>query len=156
MRNADAVRRFQREMEAAARLSHPNIVIAYDAREDEGIHYLVMEFVDGRGLASIVHDRGPMGVPHAVACILQAARGLEFAHGKGIVHRDVKPGNLLMDREGTVKILDMGLARLCQELVAADQTTQENLTSSDAVMGTVDYMSPEQCPPSGNRCRFRS
>ncbi len=144
LKQPDAVRRFEREVRAAAKLTHPNIVIAYDAREDHGIHYLVMEYVAGRDLASIVRDRGPLAVPHAVACILQAARGLEHAHAQGIVHRDIKPGNLLMDREGTVKILDMGLAGFGHETAAADDATREQLTSAGAVMGTVDYMSPEQ------------
>jgi WD40 repeat protein/serine/threonine protein kinase len=142
VRSADAVRRFYREVEAAARLSHPNIVAAYDANERAGVHYLVMEYVEGRDLAAIVKDHGPMPVRHAVDCILQAARGLQYAHEQGIVHRDIKPANLLLDKKGVVKILDMGLARMDQ--AAQDEAGGERLTESGQVMGTGEYMAPEQ------------
>ena len=110
MKSPDAVKRFYREVEAAAKLNHPNIVQAHDASEHEGIHYLVMEYVEGSDLGALLKQHGPLPIPQAVNCILQAARGLEYAHRHGIVHRDIKPGNLLVDQEGTVKILDMGLA----------------------------------------------
>ena len=139
--SADAVKRFYREVEAAAKLNHANIVQAYDASEHDGIHYLVMEYVEGKDLAAIIKDRGPMAVLAAVECILQTARGLQYAHGKGIVHRDIKPSNLLMDKEGTVKILDMGLARIAG---LGDNSDQDRLTGSGQVMGTSDYMAPEQ------------
>ncbi len=106
-----AVKRFQREVEAAAKLTHPNIVQTFDADECRGIHFMVMEYVEGKDLSAIVKERGSLQVPEAVDCILQAARGLAFAHNKGVVHRDIKPANLLLDSEGVVKILDMGLAR---------------------------------------------
>ena len=102
-------------MKAAAKLNHPHIVTAYDASEHEGVHYLVMEYVEGKNLASIVRELGPLPVAEAVECIVQAARGLEYAHQQGIVHRDIKPGNLLVGKDGTVKILDMGLAELDSE-----------------------------------------
>ena len=137
----DVVKRFFREVEAAAKLMHPNIVAAHDASEHEGVHYLVMEYVEGKDLAAIVKDRGPMAMQTAVECILQAARGLQYAHGKGIVHRDIKPSNLLMDKEGTVKILDMGLARIAG---LAEDFDQDRLTGTGQVMGTCDYMAPEQ------------
>jgi serine/threonine protein kinase len=142
MKQPGAVERFHREVEAAARLSHPNIVTAHDAGEHQGMHYLVMEYVEGHDLATIVKDRGPLEVRQAVECTLQAARGLEYAHGEGIVHRDIKPGNLLLDRKGTVKILDMGLARVSGAEAALGGP--ERLTTSGQVMGTCDYMSPEQ------------
>jgi serine/threonine protein kinase/uncharacterized protein YegL len=137
----DAVKRFYREVEAAAKLNHPNIVQAYDASEHEGVHYLVMEHVEGKDLAAISEDRGPMAVHAAVECILQAARGLQYAHGKGIVHRDIKPGNLLMGKDGTVKILDMGLARIAGLM---DDSGQDRLTSLGQAVGTCHYMAPEQ------------
>jgi serine/threonine protein kinase len=145
-KSPDLLRRFYREVEAAAKLSHPNIVAAYDASESDGIHYLVMEFVDGQDLSAVIKEHGAIPVKQAVECILQAARGLEYAHQQGIVHRDIKPGNLLLHREGTVKILDMGLARVAQsvERVGIDDDTAEELTSSGQVLGTCDYMAPEQ------------
>ncbi len=101
------LRRFQREVETIARLSHPNIVMAYDADEDESGPFLVMEFVNGRDLASRVEKEGPLSVPAAVGCILQAARGLEYAHGQGMIHRDIKSANLLCDADGIVKVTDL-------------------------------------------------
>ena len=135
----DAIKRFQREVHAAARLSHPNIVTAFDADEANGAQFLVMEYVEGVDLSTLIKRQGPMSLEEALECTLQAARGLEYAHSKGIVHRDIKPANLLLSTEGQVKILDMGLARL--ESTAVDQA---ELTGTGQVMGTVDYMAPEQ------------
>jgi serine/threonine-protein kinase len=142
MKQPGAVERFHREVEAVAKLSHPNIVAAYDADAHHGVHYLAMEYVEGSDLAAIVKQHGPFLVQQAVDCILQAARGLHYAHSKGIVHRDIKPGNLLLDKEGTVKILDMGLARIAGPEVKWGGA--ERLTTTGQVMGTCDYMAPEQ------------
>jgi formylglycine-generating enzyme required for sulfatase activity len=136
-----AIARFEREVEAAAKLRHPNIVAADDADKANGIHFLVMELVDGSDLSALVKKDGPLPVEKAANYILQAAKGLEAAHAAGIVHRDIKPANLLLDKAGTVKILDMGLARLS---ASGDAPTAAELTSSVAVMGTVDYIAPEQ------------
>ena len=142
----DAIERFYREVKAAARLHHPNIVTAYDASECEGVHYLVMEYVDGKDLAAVARQYGTVPIDLAVDWILQAARGLEYAHRQGIIHRDVKLANLLLDRDGTVKILDMGLARMIG--VAADGL--DRITSAHEVMGTYGYMAPEQAENAHN------
>jgi serine/threonine protein kinase len=140
MGSAKAVERFHREVEAAARLAHPNIVTAYDADEHRGVHYFVMEHVDGKDLASVIRGTGPLTVERAVDVTLQAARGLAFAHDHGVVHRDVKPGNILLSTTGQVKILDMGLACLAD----GDGVADHGLTGTGMIMGTVDFMAPEQ------------
>src|SRR5262245_56910441 len=96
MASPDAVKRFQREVQAAARLSHPNIVAAFDADEARGMHFLVMEYVEGTDLSSLVKKQGPLSVPQALYCVLQTAHGLTYAHAEGVVHRDIKPANLLL------------------------------------------------------------
>jgi serine/threonine protein kinase len=137
----EAVERFHREVRAAAKLMHTNIVTALDAGEQAGIHYLVMEYVEGQSLSRLVKERGQLSLEDAIDYIAQVARGLEYAHSKDVIHRDIKPGNLLVDQNGTVKILDMGLA-----LMSSDPGMQqgERLTSSNQALGTCDYMAPEQ------------
>jgi serine/threonine protein kinase len=136
-----AVRRFQREVEAAAHLEHSNIVTAYDAGESGGTHFLVMQFVEGKDLNEVVRQNGPLSVADAIDYILQTAEGLHYAHAHGVIHRDVKPANLLLNAEGQIKILDMGLARVDTQFTATETT---DLTEHGSVLGTLDYMSPEQ------------
>ncbi len=137
------VQRFQREVEAVARLSHPNIIMAHDADEAEVGHFLVMEFVDGRDLATEVQDRGPIPIAEAVGCVVQAARGLDYAHGQGVIHRDIKPANLLRDASGVVKVADLGLARF-NDTLGPQAEGGSALTQAGTIMGTVDFMPPEQ------------
>lgn len=138
--NEKAVKRFHREVQATAQLAHPNIVRAVDAGELNGQHYMVMEFVAGEDLSNCIKSKGPLPPEDAVRCILQAARGLEYAHSQGIIHRDIKPGNMLRDHAGTVRLLDMGLVRFEDSAEA----TGDGLTGTQQVMGTIDYMAPEQ------------
>ncbi len=139
-----AVQRFQREVEAAAKLVHPNVVTAYDADEANNVHFLVMEFVEGIDLASLVEREGPLPVARAVDYVLQAARGLEYAHSQGLVHRDIKPSNLLLNQEGVVKILDLGLVRFERAPDDVETAPADGLTKTGQIMGTVDFMAPEQ------------
>ena len=139
--------RFQREVETIAQLSHPNIVMAFDAGEDDKGLYLVMEFVDGRDLSCEVAQTGPLSIADATDCTLQAARGLACAHEHGIVHRDVKPANLLRDRAGVVKVADLGLARLA---TAEANSVTASLTQAGNILGTADYIAPEQAMDSAN------
>jgi len=138
LHDSDAVARFLREMEAIGRLDHRNIVRAIDADEVDGIPFLVMELVDGVDLSQLVALCGPVDIPSACEVIRQAAIGLEHAHQHGLVHRDVKPSNLMLATDGVVKILDLGLARL------RDRTPENELTTTHQIMGTLDYMAPEQ------------
>lgn len=147
MTSPHAVARFRREMEAAGRLSHPNIVTTHDAAEHDGVHFIVMEYVEGMDLSALVRQNGPLNVAEAIDYLVQAARGLEYAHQQGVVHRDVKPSNLLVDQYGLVRVLDMGLARLA-ETDPDDEGHPAELTQSGSVLGTVDYMSPEQATSS--------
>ena len=144
----DAVRRFYQEVRAAARLAHPNVVYALDTFQAGDTHVLVMEYVEGVDLARLVQQSGPLPVAQACEYVRQAALGLQHAHERGLVHRDIKPHNLLVASatagdtqfaEPVIKILDMGLARLID---AGDDTAA--LTQEGAVMGTPDYIAPEQ------------
>ncbi len=132
--------RFYKEAQAVAALNHPNIVCAHDIDQDGKLHFLVMEYVDGSNLQEIVGKHGRMSVLRAAHYIRQAALGLQHSHERGLVHRDIKPGNLLLDRQGVIKILDMGLAHFFLE------TAKSNASKSDCkrILGTEDYLAPEQ------------
>ncbi len=145
--NADAVKRFRREFEVAARLSHPNVVAAIDAAEDRGVHFLTMEYIEGHDLDELVDDVGPLPLKLALHATIQAVRGLEAAHARGIVHRDIKPANLILDGSGQVKVLDLGLARVIESSNPFAETATA-LTQSGAYMGTVDFIAPEQADDS--------
>jgi formylglycine-generating enzyme required for sulfatase activity len=127
---------FLQEIEAAGRLVHPNIVTAYDAGEARGISYLVSEFVDGTDLHHLVTERGPLSPADALQAIRDAANGLAFAHSQNVIHRDVKPSNLIRTSAGTVRVLDVGLARFIHD----DDTSP----GKSRVVGTPDFMAPEQ------------
>jgi serine/threonine protein kinase len=155
--SADAVSRFYQEVKMAAALSHPNIVLAYDAGQVANTHYFAMEYIEGVDLSRLVKDQGRLPVPQACDYVRQAALGLQHAHEKGMVHRDIKPSNLLVSRApgaaptdiatgrtagarppgDVVKILDMGLARL-------EGAGDTGMTKTGAVIGTPDYLAPEQ------------
>ncbi len=140
----DTVKRFQREVQAAASLSHPNIVAAYDADESAEIAYLVLEYVEGANLFRLVKEQGPLPVARACNYVRQAATGLAYLHSRGIIHRDVKPANLILANDGTVKLLDMGLVRFASSEDLSSVETDQELTQAGIVIGTVAYMSPEQ------------
>ena len=131
--------RFYREARAAASVDHPNIVRAYDVDNEGDNHYLVMEYVEGRDLQATIKQDGPLPYQLAANYIMQAARGLEHAHEAGLVHRDIKPGNLLVDLKGTVKVLDLGLARFTDDAQAS-----LTIAHDENVLGTADYLAPEQ------------
>lgn len=140
--NPDALRRFEREVEVAAQLSHPNVVSAYDAGVDGDQHYLICEYVSGQTLRELVEENGPLPIAEALDCVRQAVEGLAYAHQQGVIHRDISPNNIMLSRDGTAKVLDLGLARSASD----DGATRnpEQLTATDAVMGTASYMAPEQ------------
>ncbi|MCC6509566.1 MAG: Hsp70 family protein [Pirellulaceae bacterium] len=133
---ADLLERFFHEIRAVAKLMHPNIVTAFDAGSAGGVHYLVMELVEGELLSKRISREGPLGTNLATDLLAQAARGLEYAHRQGVIHRDIKPSNLMLSQNGTLKILDFGLAQL--------ERPQQLSDANRMFMGTVEYMSPEQ------------
>lgn len=142
MKNELAVERFHQEVKAAAKLSHRNIVAAYDAEQAGDMHFLVMEYIDGISLDQLVARRKPLPVLHACNYVMQAAQGLQHAYERGTVHRDIKPHNLMRTTRGTIKILDFGLARFATQ---SEQSPDDpGLTADFTALGTPDYMAPEQ------------
>ena len=141
MHRPDTIARFDREMAAVGRLRHPNIVQATDAGEENGVHYLALEFVEGADAGRISRTIGPLSVANACEIIRQTALGLQHAHDNDLIHRDIKPSNLMVSTDGIVKIADMGLAML---------NVPGELTASGQVMGTMDYIAPEQIEDARN------
>src|SRR5262249_13199128 len=125
-----------------ARLSHPNVIMAFDAGEIDGSHFFVTEYVDGVDLRTLLERDGPLPAARACEATRQAALGLQHAYLRGMVHRDIKPANLLLSREGVVKIVDLGLARLTAP--GLDDPEAVKLTRTGELMGTPDYLAPEQ------------
>ena len=132
----DSINNFTRETRTQAQLDNPNLVRAFDAGRDGDVHYLVTEYVPGTDLRRLVRSLGPLTQQQAASVILQAARGLDYAHKRGLIHRDVKPGNILVTPEGVAKVSDLGLAGFIQEI--------DSDPRAGKVVGTADYLSPEQ------------
>src|SRR6476469_1789976 len=135
-----ALGRFYREARAAAALDHPNIVRTHDIDQDGNLHFLVMEYVDGSSMLELIKKKGPMAIGRACEYIWQSAQGLDHACKVGVIHRDIKPGNILVDRYGVSKILDMGLARFYH----SDDDMLTKKYDEKSVLGTADYVAPEQ------------
>jgi len=131
-----AAERFKREARTAASLTHPNIIPIYAVKEHESLLYFVMQFVGGRGMDSIIEERGALPIAMVQSVLNQVGEALEYAHRKGVIHRDIKPGNILVDDEGRAIVTDFGIAKVA----AAD-----SITRTGGVVGTPSYMSPEQC-----------
>ena len=128
------LQRFEREAKLASELRHPNIVMIFDIAEEQGVNYIVMELLDGRSLHEVIRDDGPLPVERAIAMLGQLAEALDFAHQRGVVHRDIKPGNALIGAQDHVTLVDFGIAR------AAEGT---RLTEANSRVGTAEYMAPE-------------
>jgi len=141
MTQPDQLERFRRKIQILGQLNHPNLVTAYDAGQREGIYYLVMEYIDGQDLRALLHQYGPFPLDRAINYVAQAAAGLGYAHAQGVFHRNVKPNNLLVDRQGLVKVSGLGVARIHAGPLL---TETQDLTTRGRVVGTADYMAPEQ------------
>ena len=134
-RDSDYVERFRREARSVAQLTHPNIVTVIDRGEQDGRQFIVFEYVDGENLKELVDREGPLPVAEVIELGLQVARGLAFAHEQGLVHRDVKPQNVLLDGDGRAKVTDFGIAR---------SLDVDGMTVTGTIMGTSNYIAPEQ------------
>lgn len=131
----DFIARFQQEARSVAKLSHPNVVSIYDVGQENGLHYLVMEYVEGRSLKEVIKERGCLPVPEALDIAIQICEALEHAHENGVIHRDIKPHNILITKHGRVKVTDFGIAQAM---------TEATLTYSGTLLGSVHYLAPEQ------------
>ena len=137
----EVIRRFEREVKAAAKLVHQNIITVFDADQINGRVFMVMEYIKGNDLAEIILKKGKLSIVESVKYIIQTANGLKYAHDQGVIHRDIKPGNIIVGTDGSVKIVDMGLAKIETD---SNQEDISMLTGATSIMGTVDFMSPEQ------------
>ena len=142
--------RFHREAQAVASLDHPNIMRAYDVDQEGKVHFLVMEYIEGQSLLELVVGKGPVNFVQAADYMRQSAKGLSHAHEEGMIHRDIKPGNILVDKRGVVKILDMGLAMFFDPTGKDDEEASLTIQHDERVLGTADYLSPEQALNSHN------
>jgi eukaryotic-like serine/threonine-protein kinase len=145
VRDPSFLTRFKREAQAAASLSHPNIVGVYDTGSEDGTHFIVMEYVDGRTVKDVIRAEGPLYPERAAEICADVCNALAAAHARGLIHRDIKPGNVMLTPEGKVKVMDFGIARA---------TTSETITQTAAVVGTAQYISPEQAQ--GQTVDYRS
>jgi serine/threonine-protein kinase len=142
VRSPEVLKRFRREVELTTRLDHPNLMVAYESGEQEGVHYLSMEYTSGTDLATLLEQKGPPSIEQALDYFLQAAKGLEYLHASGVYHRNIKPHNLMVDGRGTLKIANLLLAGLEEGSALAGE--QEDLTKTGTAMGSIDYLAPEQ------------
>jgi len=138
----EAINNFMREVRTHGKLDHPNLVRAYDAGRDGATHYMAVEYVPGADLRRLVRSQGPLTQQQAASVVLQAARGLDYAHKRGLIHRDIKPGNILVTSEGIAKVSDLGLAGFVHDA--------ENDPRAGKIVGTADYLSPEQIRTPGD------
>ena len=141
--NPDHLQRFQREIETLARLNHPGVIQAYDADFGPSGFFLVLELVEGNDLDGIVRKHGPLPVSEAIDAMIQSAKALQYVHDQGMVHRDIKPQNLMRNRQGDIKVADLGLVRLT-EAESSDDHNKQGLTQQFTIAGTLEFMAPEQ------------
>ncbi|MBY0325569.1 MAG: SUMF1/EgtB/PvdO family nonheme iron enzyme [Gemmataceae bacterium] len=139
--DTESIKRFEREVKASEKLVHPNIIAVLDSGSSKGSLFMVMELIEGKDLFELINEKGKLAIKEAVAYIIQAARALEHAHANGVIHRDVKPANLIADSQGLLKIVDMGLAKI---QAGENEDKISMLTTNTAIMGSADFMSPEQ------------
>ena len=133
------VERFKREASAAAGLQHPNVVGVYDRGEWDGTYYIAMEYLEGRTLKQLLQEEGPLAPERAIDIVVQILRAARFAHQRGVIHRDIKPHNVIIDEEGRAKVTDFGIAR----------AGASDMTETGSIMGTAQYLSPEQAQGHG-------
>jgi serine/threonine protein kinase len=138
--DANLLERFKQEIRLARRISHPNVVRTHDLGEADGVYFITMEFVEGTGLDELLRRRGSLPLDVTLTVGRQLCRALEVAHGQGVVHRDIKPQNLVVDAKGFLKVMDFGIARL----VEGRQPPGQGLTAEGSIIGTPEYMAPEQ------------